>query len=151
MISALKKPVKPAPKIAPVRISNPQALPAGIPKNPPILFANTQGKTLTATKTIPRVGDKKPHPPPKAKETVSFATYQRMLAKRNKYKWRLSVLENERAGRVRVPFCGLGKCPPVRPKAVVDKNIREVRASMNALNNSISHQKKTLADFAKKK
>jgi len=147
--SALKKPVvslneSKRVKTAPVANSR---LPTGIPKKPThIAFANTQGKSLTATKTIPRVGDKKW---PKKRKTppISIAAYQKMLAKRNKYKWRLSVLENEKVGRVRTPWCGFGKCPIPRPPAVVEKEIREIKTSMNALNSSIARQKKTIQDF----
>ena len=143
------QPVKSALKKPPVKpISNPIS-PAGIPK-PRVSFANTQGKSLTATKTIPRVGTQKW--PKKGKTPpISIAAYQKMLAKRNKYKWRLSVLENEKAGHVQVSWCGFGKCPAPRPKAVVDKEIRDTKNAMNALNGSIARQKKTIQDFDKRR
>lgn len=149
--SALKKPVVSSPGLAQGKPVLNSRLPAGIPKKPTrIAFANTQGKSLTATKTIPRVGDKK-WPKQKKSPPISIAAYQKMLAKRNKYKWRLSVLENEKVGRVRTPWCGFGKCPVARPPAVVEKEIREVKNSMNALNSSIARQKKTIQDFDRRR
>ncbi len=151
----LSAPSKPALKSAlkqskPAPVVN-SRLPPGIAAKPTrIAFANTQGKSLTATKTIPRVGDKK-WPKQKKSPPISIAAYQKMLAKRNKYKWRLSVLENEKIGRVRTPWCGFGKCPVARPPAVVEKEIREVKNSMNALNSSIARQKKTIQDFDRRR
>ena len=143
--SALKRP---APKSAPKTVSNPKALPAGIPQKPRVSFANTQGQSLTAVKTIPRIGGS-PWPTKRKTPPVSIAAYQKMLAKRDKYKYRLAALGNEKSGHVKASFCGLGKCPPPRPKAVVDKEIRETKVSLNALETSIARQKKTILDYQK--
>lgn len=151
------KPIKPAlkpktPKPNAPEVRKYRSLPPGVPMRSPNLvkpkmrvqFANAVGKPLTATKEIQRIGTKKFPAPRKTRDTLSLTTYRRMLAKRNKYKHRLAVLENEAVGKVRVPWCGFGKCEPARPLEIVRKNIREVKNSMSALNSSIARQKKLI-------